>query len=303
MVFYTCEMCNFSSKYTTNYQKHLNSNKHLKKMGTIKVCNGKKIVPKGNTKLEVKKKCPKCDKVFTHSNSYYRHVKHYCQKKIENQNIIPSKYFDDYKEIVNKLLEEKDKRISEVSKYANKLQENVTGNTINNYNNTYNNTNYVLQFISYNNADSMNKIAPKFKLTKEEFIKAASSDGYQGALLEKADNIIIHPYNSIIDKRPIHTVDFARKKALYKDDLHDTWTSEPDITLNDCFEQFHQSAIEQRDKAVLENEGNLPESEEDLLYKQIFFIPTNNKDKELICNKVKEHIYRETKVNKKDNIK
>ena len=87
MVFYTCEMCNFSSKYTTNYQKHLNSNKHLKKMGTIKVCNGKKIVPKGNTKLEVKKKCPKCDKVFTHSNSYYRHVKHYCQKKIENQNI------------------------------------------------------------------------------------------------------------------------------------------------------------------------------------------------------------------------
>ena len=45
------------------------------------------------------------------------------------------------------------------SKYANKLQENITGNTINNYNNTYNNTNYVLQFINYNNADSMNKIA------------------------------------------------------------------------------------------------------------------------------------------------
>ena len=47
----------------------------------------------------------------------------------------------------------------------------MTGNTINNYNNTYNNTNYVMQFISYNNADSMNKIAPKFKLTKEEFRK------------------------------------------------------------------------------------------------------------------------------------
>ena len=72
---------------------------------------------------------------------------------------------------------------------------------------------------------------PKFKLTKEEFIKAASSDGYQGALLEKADNIIIHPYNSIIEKRPIHTVDFARKKALYKDDNHSKWTSEPEITL------------------------------------------------------------------------
>ena len=41
---------------------------------------------------------------------------------------------------------------------------------------------------------------------------------------------------------------------------------------NDCFEQFHQSAIEQRDKAVLENEGSFPESEEDLLYKQVFFI-------------------------------
>ena len=114
MVLYSCEICNFSSKYTTNYQKHLKSKKHLKNTGVIKVANVNNIVPKGNTKISFNKKCPKCEKVFTHSNSYYRHLKHYCQKK--KQENIPSKYFDDYKDIVNKLLEEKDKRINEVFK-------------------------------------------------------------------------------------------------------------------------------------------------------------------------------------------
>jgi len=190
MVLYTCEICNFSSKYTTNYQKHLQSKKHIKNTTGKMICKTKKIVPFSNTSQPFNKKCPKCGKFFTHSNSYYRHLKHYCQKnKIKEENMPPS-YFDDYKDIVNKLLEEKDKRINEVSKYANKLEQKIVGNTINNYN-TVNNTNYVLQVINYNNADSMNQIAPKFKLTKEEFIKAASSDGYQGALLEKADNIII----------------------------------------------------------------------------------------------------------------
>ena len=128
----------------------------------------------------------------------------------------------------DKLISEKDKRIREKEDTLlffldnkNVLSNNITNNTTyNQTNNTLNNTNYVLNYINYSEADSMDSIRDKFKLTRDEFIKASLTNGYRGALMEKAENIIIKPYFDRESKRPMQTVDISRKKALYKDDLN-----------------------------------------------------------------------------------
>ena len=281
--------------------------------------NELKQVTQSNTKVtqNVSNKyvCEFCNKNFKHSNSYYRHLKHYCKnRKNDNINVEDYKSFmfsmvdkiiDHTNKCNNKILEEKDKSkyelLAEKDKNNNlflKLLESSRGGNIINQNNTLNNSNYVLQFFNYSEADSMDNIKDKFKLTREEFIRASLTSGYRGALLEKAENIIIKPYLKTQYKRPIHTVDSSRKKALYKDKDHTKWTFHPKTTLDHCFETFHKSAMEHQDQTIKENPNWFIESSDESVYKQTYFIPTENKTRESIYKEIQNHIYKETKVNR-----
>jgi hypothetical protein len=62
---------------------------------------------------------------------------------------------------------------------------------------------------------------------------------------------------------------------------------------------FHKSALEHQDQTIKENPNWVIESIDDSLYKQTYFIPTENKTKESIYKEVQNHIYKETKVNRK----
>lgn len=261
--------------------------------------------------------CEICQKHFSYKNSYYRHIKHYCKHKIEN-NVSNQISLDEYKEqqellikvlidSKNEIVASKNELIAEKERKIQEQKEIYKDNNIYQYNdsrqikdsfNTMNNTNYVINYINYSEADSMENIKDKFKLTREEFIKASLTNGYKGALMEKAENIIIKPYLEAQEKRPMHTVDCSRKKALYKDNSNDNWTFNPKTTLDHCFKTFHLSAINHQDTTIKENPNWLINNIEDSLYKQTYFIPTDNKDKESIYRDVKNHIYKETKVNK-----
>ena len=207
------------------------------------------------------------------------------------------------KENLQRLLEEKDKRIED-SKVFLDINNNIIktmnngkfGNTYNQTNNTMNNTNYVLNFINYSEADTMDSLKGKFKLTRDEFIKASLTTGYKGALLEKAENVIIKPYLDKRSRRPMQTVDSARKKALFKDDVHDKWTFNPKTTLDHCFKEFHLSALDHQDQTIKENPDFVINSNEDNFYKQTYFIPTETKERESIYRDISNHIYKETKV-------
>lgn len=171
------------------------------------------------------------------------------------------------------------------------------GNIIYNQTNNMSNTNYVFQFYNYSLADSMDSIKDKFRLSREEFLKASiHGGGYRGALIEKASNVIIKPYLEYHNQRPIHTVDTARKKALYKDNQHDNWTLNPKTNLIHCFNVFHQSAIEHQDKTIRENHKWLIDTPNDIIYRQTYFVPSIKKEKEIIFQEVQNHIYKETKV-------
>ena len=375
MVIYNCDICDYTTIRKNQYQRHLNTKKHHKKMISSNNIN------LNSDKKEAILKCPFCSQIFKensilaqhlhdvhindlsllskgsnndlfvdncnnelkqvtqsntivtqnvqnryvceffnidfkHSNSYYRHLKHYCKNRKDNNVNV-----EDYKSFMftmvdkiiehtnncnNKILEEKDKSkyelLAEKEKNNNlflKVLENSRGGNIINQNNTLNNSNYVLQFFNYSEADSMDHIKDKFKLTREEFIRASLTSGYRGALLEKAENIIIKPYLKTQYKRPMHTVDSSRKKALYKDEDHTKWTFHPKTTLDHCFETFHKSAMEHQDQTIKENPNWVIESSDESLYKQTYFIPTENKTKESIYKEIQNHIYKETKVNRK----
>lgn len=254
--------------------------------------------------------CEYCGGIYTHRNSYYRHIKHYCKMKNKHTKESPNTIFknnlvnvtnnyndreqeitlEDYKQFMSDIV---DKMIVAFKDNNNNKTE------IKNYyqqNNTLNNSNYVIQFFNYNHADSMDNIKNKFKLTREEFNKASITNGYKGALIEKADDVIIKPYLKTQEKRPMHTVDSARKKALYKDEIHTEWTYYPKISLNHCFDTFHQSAVEHQDNIIKENVNQVIESQEDILYKKTYFIPSFPREKEIIYKEVENHIYKETKV-------
>ena len=347
MVIYTCNNCNFSTNKTTNYHRHLQTNKHIKNIdknmkkqdeNENNHVNQKNIVYQlslndisclknsretqmqhyatlCNTKTENCFLCKYCGKGFTKHQSYYRHMKYYCKHKKEENNtefitemvqeIVKSK--DDLincqKENLLLLLQEKEKRIEDNKVFLdinNDIIKNINngnfGNTYNQTNNTMNNTNYVLNFINYSDADTMDSLKGKFKLTREEFIKASLTTGYKGALLEKAENIIIKPYLDKRSRRPMQTVDSARKKALFKDDVHDKWTFNPKTTLDHCFKEFHLSALDHQDQTIKDNPNIMIGSNEDNFYKQTYFIPTESKERESIYRDISNHIYKETKV-------
>ena len=279
MVVYTCDYCNYTTSIKTHFNRHNSTKKHIKntaslnhvtKKGIQKVYPNKKEIPtekkkytdninhKGNniflmtnnsnkkvTQSNTKKYiCNFCQKDFTHSNSYYRHIKHYCKMKDkqnngisfneykEQQDLLIKVLLDSKNEIVaskNELIAEKDKNMKDKEKLYQELNNNKSyhyndSRQIKDSFNTMNNTNYVINYINYSEADSMENIKDKFKLTREEFIKASLTSGYRGALFEKAENVIIKPYLEAQEKRPMHTVDCSRKKALYKDNSNDNWT-------------------------------------------------------------------------------
>ena len=273
--------------------------------------------------------CQFCGRYYSTNYNLNKHLKK-CKKRENNDNISIKDYKElfssMYKELVdskNDLVAEKDKRIEDKENSKNELislikennntntqlllkqqdnlikalkESNTGGNIYNQTNNNMTNTNYVLQFYNYSQADSMDKIKDHFKMTRDEFVKASLTSGYRGALLDKAEKVIIQPYLEAHSKRPIHTVDSARKKALYKDDDHDKWTFNPKTTLSHCFNEFHKSALEHQDRTIKENPEWVINSCEDNLYKQTYFIPAEMKEKESIFRDIKNHIYKETKV-------
>jgi hypothetical protein len=330
-----CQCCNFITEKKANYNRHLLTTKHISK-NIVNECtyglnNVEGVENKTPSIFEVSGKYPKvsssiqydtkkivcetkkfvcanCNKSFTHKNNYYRHIKHRCD--IQNDDTVNIK---EYKDLMGKLLDlkdeliiEKDKRLEETKENVLLLNKNKNNNLINyikgdvnnNTYNTLNNTNYVLNYINYSEADSMDNIKDKFKLTRDEFLKASQTNGYRGALMEKAKNIIIKPYLEMESKRPIHTVDSSRNKALYKDDMNNNWTFNPKTTLEQCFKTFHNSALDHQDTTIKENPNLVILSNEENLYKQTYFIPTEIKEKESIYREIKNHIYEKTKIKK-----
>jgi len=69
MVFHTCNVCNFSSKYTTNYRSHCLSEKHLRNLDKME--NEKNMVTVSKTYPELSKTYPELSKTYPELSKTY----------------------------------------------------------------------------------------------------------------------------------------------------------------------------------------------------------------------------------------
>jgi len=144
---YNCEICNYITKRQYNYNKHLNTKKHLINVknyveGTTKIISNYHKIPQNttfaphnNTKIEPHKNknffnCKYCNKDYSRIDSLNRHIEKSCKEKkefdkIENKNNELHQIIKSQTKKINKLLEKSVKQI-------NNTQNNNSNNTINN---------------------------------------------------------------------------------------------------------------------------------------------------------------------------
>ena len=101
MVIYSCELCGFKTKHTTNYEKHCLTRKHLRNLEKSdkeknKVCesemnpnepemnpNEPEMNPNEPEKDKIEYKCQYCQKIFSTNSHMRRHEKKTCKIKFK----------------------------------------------------------------------------------------------------------------------------------------------------------------------------------------------------------------------------
>jgi hypothetical protein len=143
---YQCELCNFTNKIKTHYDRHLLTTKHLTNLKLAKVSQKLAKISQNDEKSSQKKPthitCEYCEKEYKHKSSLAKHIKYTCTKNKD----------EDLKELVrllNNKLQAQDTQIQtqakQIEKLMGKLEINGSFNTTNIQNN--------IQILSYKDTD------------------------------------------------------------------------------------------------------------------------------------------------------
>jgi len=200
---FVCESCNYSSCRKSQYQRHLETDKHK----ILQDPMSKKFQPE---KLYI---C-NCGKTYKHSSTLYAHKKKCLTKNIENDNVNENKKFSDI---------DKDELIIQLLKQNAKLMEILENGTHNTTNNTTNNTNtnshnkaFNLNFFlneTCKNAMNITDFIDSIKLQLSDLIDVGTL-GY----VEGISKIILKNLNNLDEtERPIHCTDKKRETMYVKD--------------------------------------------------------------------------------------
>jgi hypothetical protein len=206
-----CKSCDYKCSKVSLWDQHLLTSKHAKATQCYINATSKYIC--------------KCEKIFKHHSSYYRHKKT-CIQFINNNapNEVPQISSDvimsvlqQNKELQNILIEQ-NKTIIELSKNNTITNNSITNNNINNK--TFN-----LQFFlneTCKNAMNISEFVELIKLQISD-LENVGKIGY----VEGLSNIIIKNLNALdITERPVHCSDSKRETMYVKDE--DKWEKEND---------------------------------------------------------------------------
>ena len=194
MVLHTCDICNFSSLYTTNYRSHCLSRKHLRNIETMENDKNKKKENQLKDNAEItqdnaeitqdnaeitqqnlgfdKLICDFCGKKYTRIDIKTRHLKTCKIKKkydeAENQNKIKDK---------DKELNDKIKKLEEENeKLKNKSTINSTTNNIQINTNNYIKNDKVLNFLNSNYGEAIEMDSFINKIKNDTFLSPEMMD-------------------------------------------------------------------------------------------------------------------------------
>jgi hypothetical protein len=181
MTFYTCELCNYTTKLKGDYNRHLKTKKHdnnvkqkeiLEKELTLMTTNDHKMTTNDHKMTtndhKISENLPKkldficdyCNKKFSTHPHKRRHELHYCK---DNPNLIERLLNEKDKQII-KIEKDKNKEIEKLEKRVDKLTDKIGNTTIHNHTNNIqnNNNNNNIKINSYGNED-LSHITDMFK--------------------------------------------------------------------------------------------------------------------------------------------
>lgn len=123
MPLYKCDICNYSSKIKTQYNRHLNTKKHIRNIAkqgnkVLNKCISLQIPPEPINKYI----CEYCDMEFSRRDNLTRHQEKRCKKKGDS----------DYKELFYQMKSEFENEKKELRKNIELLLHKVGNTTINN---------------------------------------------------------------------------------------------------------------------------------------------------------------------------
>ena len=215
---FTCSICDFKCSKKSNYEKHVNTKKHIYRL------NGNKSV-----EMEIEKKCQyicHCGKKYLSSSGLWKHTK-ICSivndDKIKNN---PNNNLSD-KELIMMLIKDNSdfkNMMMEQNKSMMELVKNGTHNTINSHNKTFNLQLFLNETCkdAINLTDFINQIQVSVN-DLEETGKLGYAEGISKVFIKNLNDI---DYNM----RPIHCSDSKRETLYIKDD--DQWSKDDEQKSN-----------------------------------------------------------------------
>jgi len=214
-ILYSCELCDYKSSRCSQYNRHLDTAKHLK-MENSTFCQPLSTEKSSDFKCH-------CGRIYKDRSGLWKHQKKCYDNTSESDgNIVLQKTNICDKELIITLVKQNAELLEIIKTGTNNV------NTINNNNCNYtNNTNktFNLQFfLNETCKDAMNisEFIDKISLQLSD-LESIGKLGY----VEGISNIIIKNLNALdFDKRPVHCSDVKREIIYVKDD--DKWEKEED---------------------------------------------------------------------------
>ena len=233
----SCELCDYSSCKKSDFEKHLQTKKHLST-----ICQQKSTATNAPIFF-----CEKCDYTTTHSKYFSKHlktVKHKTEPQLQkSQKVAPHEYscencgklFKDRsglwrhnkkkcsqqevsseKELVSSLITAQNNNMEKLTNMILELCKNGIVNTTNSHNNN-NNSQFNLNFFlneTCKNAMNLTDFVDSIKLQVSD-LERIGEEGF----VEGMSNIIISNLNNLDETiRPIHCTDKKRETIYIKDE-------------------------------------------------------------------------------------
>jgi hypothetical protein len=215
--YYSCDFCHFKTCKKTNFDLHLQTQKHIRNSSATF---------SNNSATEKMIKCDKCEKIYNDRTGLWRHKKN-CnsQQKIENEKNEKNENIDFENDITDKdlivmLIKQNSELMKETSDFKSIMMEvikNGTHNTI--HTNSHNKAFNLNLFLNETCKDAMNimDFVDSIKLQLSD-LENVGKIGY----VEGISNIIVKNLKELdVNKRPVHCTDKKRETMYIKDE--DKW--------------------------------------------------------------------------------
>jgi len=219
---FCCNLCDFISCKKTNYDNHLQTQKHIRNT----------FATNCNTKTDKKTfMCNNCNKMYNDRTGLWRHKKtckvgDIIENNLNNEESKNISINDVVKEnLILMLVKQNSELIKETSEFKNMMMEVIKNGTHNTTHTNSHNKSFNLQFFlneTCKNAMNITDFIDSLQLQLSD-LERVGEIGY----IEGISNIIIKKLNTLdVTERPIHCTDKKRETMYIKDE--DKWEKEDD---------------------------------------------------------------------------